>query len=169
MYFLKIISLLSFLMLINCSVSVDTEQKLVNITIDKKLLLRLVNDLRTKGCKCGKDYFPPVAEITWNETLEAAALNHSKDMAKHNYFSHKGKDGSMTDKRIERLGYVWMSYGENIYRTSGYSATEAEVIKAWLESPGHCSNLMGKQFKEMGIAKYNDYWTQVFATPMPTR
>ncbi len=45
-------------------------------------------------------------------------------------------------------------------------------MKSWLESPGHCENIMEPRFTEMGVAfalapdqNPNIYWTQVFATP----
>lgn len=136
-------------------------------SFDKKLLVELVNTQRQKGCKCGSKYYPPVNKVVWSETLEKVALLHSRDMEQKNYFSHTGKDGSTTPQRMERLGYNWMSYGENIYRTIGYEATEKEVIDAWIKSPGHCSNLMSENFKEMGIARSGNYWTQVFGSPMP--
>lgn len=163
---LKFIGLLWLTALLTCSSSERVESHTTVDNIDKKLLLELVNELRVNGCKCGDTNYPPVGKVVWNEVLEEVSLGHSKDMASKNYFSHKAKDGSMTQDRLERVGYDWQSYGENIYRTGGYSATEREVIKAWKDSPGHCSNLMGKHFKEMGVAEFNNYWTQVFGSQM---
>lgn len=153
----------------NCTFTTETNDLPVENEkpINKTLMLQLVNTQRSKGCTCGTKFYPAVQKLVWNETLEKVALLHSDDMAKNNYFSHTGKDGSSTPQRMQRLGYNWMSYGENIYRTMGYSATEEEVVNAWIKSPGHCANLMGEHFKEMGIARTNDYWTQVFGSQMP--
>lgn len=166
---LKFLSVLWLMALMTCSNSEKLESEVKNTPINKTLLLELVNNIRASGCKCGNTYYPPVGKLVWNSVLEEASLNHSKDMARKNYFSHKAKDGSMTPQRLERVGYEWQSYGENIYRTGGYSANEQEVIKAWKDSPGHCTNLMGKHFKEMGIAEFDNYWTQVFGSRMPQR
>jgi uncharacterized protein YkwD len=45
-------------------------------------------------------------------------------------------------------------------------------VKEWLESPGHCANIMGPQFTEMGVAVVGTpqsdlriVWAQVFAAP----
>ncbi len=45
-------------------------------------------------------------------------------------------------------------------------------MQGWIDSPGHCANLMSPTFTEMGIAFVVErksepgiYWTQVFATP----
>jgi uncharacterized protein YkwD len=161
---IKIISLVWLVALLNCSSAENVETDLKNNAVDKELLLDLVNQLRVKGCKCGTSYYPPVGKVVWSSVLEEVSLRHSMDMAKNSYFAHKAKDGSMTQQRLERVDYNWQSYGENIYRTGGYSATEKEVVKAWRNSPSHCSNLMGKHFKEMGVAEHNNYWTQVFGS-----
>ncbi len=125
-------------------------------------LLNLVNQARTTGCNCGDEYYPPVDEVKWNSQLEEAAQNHSNDMYEKNYFDHTGKDGSSAGDRIERTGYSWNTYGENI--AMGYSS-EKDVIEGWLKSTGHCKNIMNKQFTEMGVATKGEYWTQVFAKP----
>lgn len=128
-------------------------------TVNKAVLLRLVNDVRKKGCSCGKNYYSPAQPLTWSEQLEKAALKHSNDMFQKKYFSHTGSDGSGSGDRISRVGYKWKFYGENI--AHGYR-TEKEVIAGWLSSPGHCRNIMNKFFTEMGVAKMGTYWTQDF-------
>jgi len=35
-----------------------------------------------------------------------------------------------------------------------------------LHSPGHCANIMNKNFREMGVARVGDYWTQDFGSPL---
>ncbi|NTS41355.1 CAP domain-containing protein [Flavisolibacter sp. BT320] len=129
--------------------------------VNKKQLLQLVNQVRQKGCQCGDTFYPATTPLQWNAQLEQAALMHSSDMYANNYFSHAAKDGSKAGKRIDRTGYSWKTYGENI--AFGYR-NEAEVVKGWIRSPGHCKNIMSKSFKEMGVARAGEYWTQVFAT-----
>ncbi|HEX2533991.1 MAG TPA: CAP domain-containing protein, partial [Chitinophagaceae bacterium] len=123
--------------------------------------LKLVNDQRKKGCNCGDTYYPAAAALTWNNQLEKAAQVHSNDMAAKKYFSHIAPDGSNAGERIDRQGYPWKTYGENI--GLGY-ATEKEVVQAWIKSPGHCKNLMSAAFTEMGVARSGLYWTQEFGT-----
>ena len=130
-------------------------------TVNKEVLLKLVNFARSKGVTCKGVHYPPVPALTWNALLEKAAYDHSSDMLKKNYFSHIAGDGSTANGRIERAGYKWMAYGENI--GFGYYS-EAEVIAAWLTSPGHCANIMSKDFKEMGVGRAGDYWTLDFGS-----
>lgn len=129
--------------------------------VNKNLLLQLVNDVRKRGCQCGDVWYPATTPLSWNSQLEKAALLHSNDMYANNYFSHAARDGSKAGDRIERLGYRWRTYGENI--AFGYQ-TEKEVVKGWIVSPGHCKNIMSASFREMGVSRVGDYWTQVFAT-----
>ena len=129
--------------------------------VNKELILKLVNDARRKGVQCGDVWHPPVPPLTWNIQLEAAATLHSADMYRKKYFSHIEDDGSTANTRIEKVGYIWMTYGENI--AFGY-ATEEAVVEGWLKSPGHCKNIMNKAFKEVGIGRVGDYWTQDFGS-----
>lgn len=129
-------------------------------TIDKVILLKLVNAARKAGCQCGSDYFKPAPPLTWNAKLENAAWAHSNEMQAKRYFSHTDLKGNGAGARLTEAGYQWKTYGENI--ASG-SFTEQEVVSGWLKSPSHCKNIMDKGFKEMGIGRAGRYWTQVFA------
>ena len=131
----------------------------VPTTLNKTLMLKLVNEVRSKGCQCGDTYYPAAPSILWSDVLEKAAYNHSNDMYVKNYFSHTAPDGSTPGDRIKSAGYNWMAYGENI--GMGYSS-EKEVVDAWKASPGHCKNLMNKNFKEVGVSRVGAYWTQAF-------
>ena len=131
------------------------------ITVNRTLMLQLVNAVRKKGCQCGDTYYYPAAPLTWNTKLEEAAYNHSSDMAKNKYFSHQAADGSRGSTRLERVGYNWKAFGENIGQ--GYK-TEKEMLQGWLESPGHCKNIMSQNFKEMGVARVGTLWTQEFGS-----
>ena len=130
-----------------------------NFNVDAQELVKLVNEYRTQGCTCGNEQMPAVGTITWNETFAKTAYLHSKDMNDKNYFSHTGKDGSSAGERLERQGYDWRTYGENI--AEGYT-TEKSVIEGWIDSEGHCRNIMNPNFQEMGLGRESNYWTQVF-------
>lgn len=148
--------LLAFGLLVTMSFTgVDPKQEKLN----KELLLRLVNEARQKGCKCGGRYYKPVPPLSWNDQLERAAVAHSRDMMQRKYFDHISRNGQTPGDRIRRTGYRWMAYGENIGLGQ---ADEKEVVQSWLSSAGHCSNIMSRDFKEMGIGKVGEYWTQTF-------
>jgi len=132
------------------------------LSINRDLLLQLVNSYRAMGYSCGnKGYFEPANPLIWNDAIELAAYDHSLDMFTNDFFSHTGSDGSNLTDRMERRGYNWIVAGENI--AWGYK-TEEDVIEGWLSSPGHCANIMYPDFEEIGIAKVGTFWTQDFGT-----
>ncbi len=133
-------------------------------------ILASVNAARASARSCGAQRFAAAPPVSWNPLLGEAALAHSRDMAARRYFSHKAKDGSQPADRAARAGYYWQRVGENI--AFGQS-TPDEAMAGWLDSPGHCANIMNPSFTEMGAA-YGVaaeqrsgivYWTQVFGRP----
>jgi uncharacterized protein YkwD len=135
-----------------------------------KLILDEVNAARATARRCGKQSFPPAPPLSWSPVLGQAALGHSQDMAARRYFSHTAKDGSQAADRVQRAGYQGLRVGENI---AFGQHSPAEAVAGWLDSPGHCANIMNAGFTEMGAA-YGIaaeqragivYWTQVFGRP----
>ncbi|KKC99566.1 CAP domain-containing protein [Photobacterium halotolerans] len=132
-------------------------------------MLTAVNAARAQGQTCGSTWMPAVGPLTWDATLEHTAYLHSSDMANYDYFSHTGLDGSSPSQRVTEQGYNWKTVGENI---AAGQKTVSAVMQGWLESPGHCKNIMNGSFTQMGAASdtnsgstYGIYWTQVFASP----
>ena len=159
-FFVKNIILLLFALFVLPVVNHAQSQYPVNP--NKKLLLELVNDARSKGCQCGNTYHPPVPPVKWNEKLEKAAQNHSNNMYSKSFFSHTGKDGSNVSTRLTAVKYDWAMCAENIgmrYKT------ERAVIQGWLSSPAHCEHIMNELYKDVGIAIKGSYWTMVLAMP----
>ena len=131
-------------------------------------VLELVNAARSKPRKCGSRSFARAPPLELSPILSRAALAHAKDMSAHKLFEHRGSDGSMPADRVRRAGYNWMAVAENIAEGA---ATAEIVVQGWLDSPGHCVNLMGPQYQEMGLAYFTDfahkgdiYWAQTFGT-----
>ena len=146
----------------------DSEQG-CEITQDQQEMLNQVNQARVSSRSCGDDAMPAVAELSWNCQLRGAAQLHSSDMALVDFFSHTGSDGLSVGDRATASDYVWSSVGENI---AAGQTTITQVMTGWLNSPGHCSNIMSARFTEFGSAvvittgsEYSHYWTQVFGSP----
>jgi uncharacterized protein YkwD len=131
--------------------------------------LQLVNEVRARGARCGERSFGPAPPVRLSDALSGVALGHASDMAMHNYFEHEDLTGHSPADRVRAAGYHEKLVGENI--AYGPMSTE-EVVKGWLDSPGHCENIMDPRFAEMGIAfaagqasKRGLYWVQVLADP----
>lgn len=112
--------------------------------------------------------------LTLNLQLADAAQDHSNDMAKDDFFSHTGADGSTVATRVRASGYEYANAGENI--AVGQTTAE-QVVESWMNSPGHRANILNENFTEIGIGytylendtgsvNYNHYWTQVFGKPL---
>lgn len=132
-------------------------------------VLDLVNQARATRRYCGNTAFNAARPVRWNDSLAEASRLHSEDMARYNYFSHSGRDGSDPAQRVERAGYRYRTTGENI---AGGQMKPEDAVAGWIKSPEHCANLMNPAFTEMGAAFAVDprsemgvYWTQAFGTP----
>ncbi|MFV8819644.1 MopE-related protein [Haliea sp. E17] len=143
---------------------------LCTMTAEDQAMLDAVNAFRAEPQGCGNEgNFPAAAPLAWNCQLETAAYYHSMDMAENNYFSHIGLNGSNPGQRISSAGYNWSTYGENI-SAGTYRSTVQSAMDSWINSDGHCANLMNPNFRDLGAARYTkqgstyvNYWTQVFA------
>ena len=138
-------------------------------SVIRKNMVNLVNRARSKKRYCGFKPCRPVHRIKWNPRLADAALKHSRDMAKHDFFNHTGSNDGSVVQRVGSTGYPWRSVGENIYAGS---ETSEDVVAGWLTSAGHCRNIMSSSFTEIGAACFNNpsskfgtYWTLVLASP----
>ncbi|HSC14868.1 MAG TPA: CAP domain-containing protein [Gammaproteobacteria bacterium] len=132
-------------------------------------VLELVNEARAQQRRCGRQRMSATHALTLSAPLTRAAAAHAADMAANGFMGHRGSDGSEVGERVRRAGYVWRSVGENV--AAGQPDPES-VVRAWLDSPGHCTNLMGPQFVAMGVAfvaapqsELRILWAQVFAAP----
>ena len=90
-----------------------------------------------------------------NERLSEAADKHSRDMVRRGYFSHDSLTGASFVDRIRRTGYLrsarsW-SLGENLAWGSGNRGTPEQIMRAWMNSPGHRANILTGRFREVGI------------------
>lgn len=137
----------------------------------EQAILDATNHARARARTCGTERYPAAPPLRWNGALSQAAQTHSADMAALRYFSHQDQDGRQVNERARAAGYAWQRIGENI--ASGMRTAE-EAVAGWLDSPGHCANIMSPGFTEMG-AGYGQaasatgdpddgivYWTQVF-------
>jgi uncharacterized protein YkwD len=131
--------------------------------------LQLINEARARGAWCGKRQFASVPPLSLSATLADVALGHATNMAAHNYFEHEDRAGHTPAQRVRAAGYRETLVGENI--AYGPHSIE-EAVRGWLDSPGHCENIMDGRFAEMGLAnapgrtsRHGLYWVQLLAAP----
>lgn len=125
------------------------------VTTMENQVTALINKERAAaGCKT----------VTRDDRLSKAARAHSADMAKNNYFSHTGRNGSSFVDRAVAAGYPRESVAaENI--AYGYATAEA-VVDGWMNSDGHRKNILNCSHKTTGVGLAyrgkTPYWTQEF-------
>jgi uncharacterized protein YkwD len=139
------------------------------LTNFREELLMQINQARATARSCGSTSYNAAAALNWNDKLFNAAASHSADMANNNYFSHTGQNGSSFSQRITAAGYSWRTAGENI--AAGQSSIQ-QVMEGWLQSPGHCANIMNSAYVDVGVScvqnsasTYTQYWTMELAAP----
>jgi uncharacterized protein YkwD len=128
-------------------------------------VVELVNAARSEGRRCGSKRFAAAPPLRISRPLSNAAADHARDMARKNFFDHRGSNGSQPKDRVLRAGYEPRLSGENI--AFGPESAE-EVVAGWLDSPGHCANIMETRFEHIGVGlatgrnRNRIYWVQTF-------
>ena len=125
------------------------------------------NRVRAEGANCGGDLFPPVGPLEMNRFLQFSSRLHSRDMGINNYFEHQSLDGRSPGERMTEAGFEGGGpTGENI--AAGQN-TPVEVVESWVNSPGHCRNIMDPDYHVLGVgfaivegSRFETYWTQNF-------
>ena len=127
-------------------------------------IVTLVNQHRAAGATCGATAMPAVGPLTADPALRCAARVHTKDMATRNFFDHTNPDGDAPWDRMVMAGYMWSKAGENI---AGGGTTAESTMDQWMNSPGHCGNIMDGDYVHIGVGHVESdmLWTQVFGAP----
>ena len=133
----------------------------------QKELLDAHNQARAESRRCGGVLTASAGTLRWNCLLGQAAQRHANDMANARALNHTGTDGSTFSERIRDTGYRLSTAGENI--AVGYRTVQS-VVQGWLQSSGHCRNIMNESYTEVGLAVAIDqdgrrYWSASFARP----
>ena len=100
-----------------------------------------------------------LTKLKYNKRLEKAATAHSKDMARFDFISHTGSNGSDLRKRLRRAGYKFCYGAENLaLGTKSWSDT----VNAWMTSPKHEANILDYRASSVGVAQVGEkYWVMV--------
>ncbi len=130
-------------------------------------VLYLTNVRRGQGANCGGQPFGPAGPLEMQGNLRTSARAHSQDMGVQNFFDHTNPfTGTNPFQRMQAAGFQGGTMGENI--AAGQSSP-AQVVDGWMNSPGHCKNIMQPGFRYLGVgyfyapaSQYRHLWTQNF-------
>ncbi len=131
----------------------------VTTTSQENEVIRLVNVQRANA---------GLQQLTTNWELSRVARYKSADMANKGYFSHTSPTYGTPFQMMENFGLRFSAAGENI---AYGQTTPSQVMDAWMNSPGHRSNIMSATYNQIGVglAKNKNgvcYWTQMFIKAM---
>ncbi len=116
---------------------------------DIEEVIHMINEIRSEGCNCGETYYPPADALVWSEDLAKAADLHVRDMIVNGYFAHRSPDNKSPFSRVADITDSFTDIRENIARGQ---TSDIEVILSWMDSPGHCANMMQPQTTHVGLA-----------------
>lgn len=96
--------------------------------------------------------------------LQRVARYKSVDMRDKNYFSHTSPTYGSPFDMMKAFNISYTAAAENI---AAGQVTPEEVVKAWMNSPGHRKNILDSRMTHLGVGyakggSYGHYWTQMF-------
>jgi uncharacterized protein YkwD len=124
---------ISFVLLSNTSVAIASE-----ITMER--MIELTNKSRVEA---------GLEELMPNEELSRVAEAKAEDMFQNQYFEHTSPSGVTPWFWFEKIGYDYMYAAENL--AIDFKSSEG-THSALMKSTGHRENILGVNYKEVGIA-----------------
>ncbi len=85
-----------------------------------------------------------------NTKLNASAELKLKDMFAQQYFEHVSPSGVAVKDLTTQTNYRFIIIGENL--ALGNFDSDADIVTAWMNSPGHRANILNQRFTEIGVA-----------------
>ena len=134
----------------------------ITMWVDEQIVIEMINRARSDpaaeaarfGIELNEGLAPgtvspsPKEPLAPNQLLINAARAHSQDMIDRNFFDHTNPDGKNPRDRMVAAGYTPRWWGENI--ADGYP-NEFWFHKALFLSPGHRTNILSENFREIGV------------------
>lgn len=111
-------------------------------------VLRLVNVERAKN---------GLAALTYCDAAQPAADVRAVEI--DTVFDHTRPDGSTCFTALDQAGITYFTAGENIAK--GHRSP-AQVVEAWMNSPGHRANILDPDFTQLVVGVKNYCWVQLF-------
>ena len=116
-------------------------------TANEAVMLQLINHARAQR---------GLAPLHVHAALSRAALAHSRDMMRHDYFSHASPCGASCATRARRAGYatsgcrLW-AVSEVIGWGRSCLGTPQAVFTSWMRSAYHRSIILGRRWRDVGV------------------
>lgn len=129
------------------------------VKIEGSIFQKINQQRRSKGLQ----------PLKTNKTLTQVARSHSKEMAKHGFYDHRGKQGDTPRQRVEASGVQAGLVGENLVKFSQRPNPAVVAVQSWMRSSAHRRNILLPNATETGIGIWKRgetyYMTQIFVEP----
>nr|WP_102347058.1 SafA/ExsA family spore coat assembly protein [Bacillus sp. Marseille-P3661] len=135
----------------------------------QKITIPLINDIKSieeavislTNQERAKNGLPALSA---NWELSRVARFKSADMRDKNYFSHTSPTYGSPFTMMKNFGISYRAAAENI---AAGQTTAQEVVRSWMNSPGHRKNILDSRMTQIGVGyakggSYRHYWTQMF-------
>lgn len=86
--------------------------------------------------------------LHYNSTLSKSATLKGQDMFAHNYWAHNSPQGKTPWDFFKSVDYNYSVAGENLAKDFDNNDS---LMKAWMNSPSHRSNIISDKYQEIGI------------------
>ena len=85
--------------------------------------------------------------------LTQASQLHSDDMGRRNFYDHADPDGREPSDRVYAQGLppYGTTVAENIHWGTGYLGSPREIVRDWMNSPGHRRNILSREVSHIGV------------------
>lgn len=105
-----------------------------------------------------------IKALTPNWELSRVARYKAVDMRDKNYFSHTSPTYGDPFTMMKNFGIAYRAAAENI--AAGQTSPQ-EVVRAWMNSPGHRANILNSTYTQIGVGytqggSQRYYWVQMF-------
>ena len=90
-----------------------------------------------------------LSQLNANENLARAAQDKADDMLKEGYWDHFSPSNKSPWDFMLADNYDYHFAGENLAKD--YDNTSS-LVQAWIDSPPHRANILGKDFQDIGVA-----------------
>jgi len=92
--------------------------------------------------------------LSENPLLNESALAKARDMFEKQYFAHDSPEGIGVSDLAESAGYEFITIGENL--ALGNFLNDEALVQAWMDSPGHRTNILNSRYTEIGVGVLKD-------------
>jgi uncharacterized protein YkwD len=87
-----------------------------------------------------------------HKQLDGPAREHSRYMVEHRCFEHEcAGEPDLAERIRDYLSRDGQTWGENIAWGGGILGSPRSVVRSWMASKGHRSNILSRQYEHIGV------------------